>query len=96
MISEMKEIILAGPPSIVDESVQTEERLNSPAYNYEYLKRWLSPDEVRKIRNGANPHGIKLSRQQTYLIMKGKSKNYPFRNYLVQVARQNEEISTKQ
>lgn len=62
--------------------------------DYEYLKRWLSREEIKRIREGDNPHGIVLSRQQVYLIMKGKSKNHTFLNLLIQRAKENEALNT--
>ena len=62
--------------------------------DYDYLKRWLSAREIREIREGNNKSGIKLSRQQTLNIMKGKSKNFPFLNELIEVAKHNEVMST--
>ena len=64
--------------------------------DYEYLKRWLSRSEIQEIREGKNELGIALSSQQCRNIMKNISKNYPFRNLLVQRARQNEAITTGQ
>jgi hypothetical protein len=61
----------------------------------EYIKRWLSIAEIRRYREGDNPHGIVLSRRQVYNIIHMKSKNFTFRNFLVQKARENESI-TKQ
>lgn len=60
---------------------------------YDYLKRWLSREQIRRIREGNNPEKIKLSRQQVLNIMKDKSKNYTFLNILLNQARENEALS---
>jgi hypothetical protein len=61
---------------------------------YEYLKRWLSSEEIRRIREGENPEGKVLSRQQVYNIMKGTSKNNSFRNILIRRAKENEALNS--
>jgi hypothetical protein len=58
--------------------------------DYEYLKKWLSRDDIYELRTGHNEHGICLSRKQVYYIMKGKSQNYHFRSLLIKRAMQNE------
>lgn len=63
--------------------------------NYEYLKRWLDSRWLKKVREGNNELGVKLSRTQVWNIMKGRSKNFEFRNILVRQAILNEELSTK-
>lgn len=63
--------------------------------DYGYLKKWLSSREIKKIREGGNSKGIVLSRAQVYNIMKGKSKNFEFRNILIEKARYNELLNTK-
>jgi len=60
--------------------------------DYEYLKTWLSREEVEELRTGHNRHGIVLSRQQAYNIMKNRSRNFLFRNLLIERAMKNEAL----
>jgi len=60
--------------------------------NANYLRTWLSRMEIRMIRQGGNPTGIRLSQRQVYNIIEGRSKNFLFRKYLVEVARENERM----
>jgi hypothetical protein len=61
-----------------------------------YLLTWLSRREIRRIRDGENPGGVKLSRRQVYNIIHGRSKNFVFRNYLLDAARENQTRHSKQ
>jgi len=61
--------------------------------DYEFIKKWMSEKELRDIREGDNPHGIVVSRQQMWNIIKGSSKNFRLRNYVVERAIYNESLN---
>ena len=60
--------------------------------DYEYLKKWLSREDIQHIRTGHNELGMIYSRRHVYDIMKGKSRNFQFRNLLIKKAMENEAL----
>jgi hypothetical protein len=64
----------------------------SKVADYEYLRKWLSNEDIRHIRTGHNELGKIYSRRHVLDIMKGKTKNFQFRNLLIKKAMDNEAL----
>ena len=60
--------------------------------DYEYLKTWLSREDIQLIRTGHNELGMIYTQRHVLDIMKGKVKNFQFRNLLIKKAMENEAL----
>ena len=57
-----------------------------------YLKRWLSRQDVKDIREGGNAMGMVLTQRQVYNIIRDPKQNFPFFGLLMTRAQENEAL----